>query len=137
MKENLVNRQVRREMFQGMKRIAVERAKTFASTPPQQRLAMLDADINKMVAMRSQFGGMKGMFGGQNRPEMSEEEKGQRRAEMQNRVQSRVQDMTETGNPQTQAVMFEYHTAIKARMEQRGIEGSLWAGKGGGPVGKK
>ncbi|QQE12105.1 hypothetical protein JD969_01120 [Planctomycetota bacterium] len=131
MKANLGDRKFRREMFAGMKRMAEERAKSFATAAPEQRLVMLDEDIDRIMAMKARFEGMKGMFGGMKRPELSEEEKEKRRAEMQEKVQTRVQDMTETGNPQTQAVMFEYSTAIQVRMKQRGLDGGIWGGKGG------
>ncbi|QDU34049.1 hypothetical protein KS4_21110 [Poriferisphaera corsica] len=132
---NMGDREVRREVFGSMRAMMEKRTKEFAAASPEDRLAILDADIDRIVAMRDQFQGMRGGRGGPGGPEgrgrenMSDEDREKRREQMRERMTERGQQRAETGNPQSQALRTEYRAAMDARMKQRGIE---FGGRGGG-----
>ncbi|WP_432797016.1 hypothetical protein [Poriferisphaera sp. WC338] len=131
---NRQDKQFRDNMRDGMRMMMVNRAKDFAAADEMKRTMMLDEAINQMQAMRQQWAGR---GGGGNRPDpetMTEEQKAEmekRRAEKMERAQGMMQERAETGNPQESALMGEFRTAMKARMEERGIEMGWGRGDGG------
>ena len=128
MRTNMRDREVRREMFGGMRAMMEKRTREFARATPEERLAILDEDIDRMVAMREQFKGMRGRgpggSGGPGAPGngRDREMSGQERSERRERAVQRGQQNAESGNPQQQALRTEYRAAMDARMKQRGIE---------------
>ena len=82
-------------------------AQEYAKATPERRVEMLDEIIDQMEAHRGQMGAGRGGRGGP----------GGRSGNFTNRINQRAQE----GNPQLAGLHREFHQALRARMEERGI----------------
>lgn len=100
----------RAAMFEMMRTMMADRAKQFALADEAVREAMVD----EAIAFLGNRGG--GNRGGGDRPELTEEEKAERRKERESHVEQWVNE----GNGQEAALIREYWKAIAQRREETG-----------------
>ncbi len=142
-KDTRQDENARKNMGQVMQQMMTQRAMQFANAAPEERLTMIDADIDRMEAMRA-MGGWAGRpggpggagtgtsgdakpaseadgsggKGGPGRPGESPGGDDKSRAE---RIKGHISERIQNGNPQVNSLMGEYFRAIHERRLQRGL----------------
>jgi len=135
--QNRDNENARNAMREAMEREMGKRVEAFAkATTMDDKMKLLDEDIDRMEAMRAAFEKMRppGAAGaggpptGQGAPNAQAGQGGERRGPgagrggfNPGRMKAHVQNRIESGNPQRGALMGEYFQAIRERRKQRGL----------------
>jgi hypothetical protein len=117
---------------QMMQQMMFARAEAFVRASPEERVRQLDQEIDRMQAMRKMFASLPSMGApppGFPRPPGSSRPPGAPPADFIQRAQEGIQK----GDPQRQAYMTEFFTALRQRALDRGIE--MPAGPPGPPPG--
>ena len=127
-----------------MREEMAEKAEKFAKATPEEQVAMLDKDIDEMMARRAEWEKRRAEWDKQRKKDSSDEDKDkdkqrERRGPRQRTTQERKSQM-EGGNPDQRAKTRKYFRALMARAKERGVSMGRGGpgggrGRGGGPGG--
>ena len=115
-----------------MREAMAEKAEKFNKATPEEQVAMLDKDIDEMIARRAEWEKRRAEWDKKREKDSDEDkekERDRRRGPRQRTTQERKSRM-EGGNPDQHAKMRKYHRALMARAKERGV--SIGRGRPGG-----
>jgi hypothetical protein len=134
--------QLRHNAWEARREMMDERMNRYFTAEPEDRNAILDEQIDEFLEMRQRWEAAREQD--EQQDERTEEEREKERQQMRERWQNRPpptreerKEQYETARSENRSRMMTYFQAVRARMQERGIESPRgpWGRGGGGPRG--